>query len=253
MVRAPYETLRKLRGNRISYIFQDPLATLHPLYTVGHQLVEAIRVHQSISLESAKSAALSLLKNVQIPNAEERLNAYPHELSGGMRQRVSIAMALVNDPELIIADEPTTALDVTVQSQILNLLDSLRRERGLAILFITHDFGVVSQLCDRAAVMYAGQIVEQGPTENILKSPSHPYTSRLMACVPKIGRGQGTLETIPGLPPSLDKIPRGCAFASRWAITVDACRSTEIKMTATTNNTQVRCIAGSFEKQDIMQ
>ena len=132
-----------------------------------------------------KSGALSLLKNVQIPNAEERLNAYPHELSGGMRQRVSIAMALVNDPELIIADEPTTALDVTVQSQILNLLDSLRRERGLAILFITHDFGVVSQLCDRVAVMYAGQIVEQGPTETILKSPSHPYTSRLMACVPK--------------------------------------------------------------------
>ena len=253
LVRAPYETLRKLRGNRISYIFQDPLATLHPLYTVGHQLVEAIRVHQSISLESAKSGALSLLKNVQIPNAEERLNAYPHELSGGMRQRVSIAMALVNDPELIIADEPTTALDVTVQSQILNLLDSLRRERGLAILFITHNFGVVSQLCDRVAVMYAGQIVEQGPTETILKSPSHPYTSRLMACVPKIGRGQGRLETIPGLPPSLDKIPRGCAFASRCAIAVEACRSTEIKMTATTNNTQVRCIAGSFEKQDIMQ
>jgi len=135
----------------------------------------------------------------------------------------------------------------------LNLLDSLRRERGLAILFITHDFGVVSQLCDRVAVMYAGQIVEQGPTETILKSPSHPYTSRLMACVPKIGRGQGRLDTIPGLPPSLDKIPRGCAFASRCAMAVEACRSTDIKMAATTNNTQVRCIADSFEKQEIMQ
>ncbi len=243
LVQAPYDVLRKLRGNRISYIFQDPLSTLHPLYTIGQQLIEAIQVHQSISREGARARALNLLQNVQIPNAEERLNAYPHELSGGMRQRVCIAMALVNDPELIIADEPTTALDVTVQSQILNLLDDLRRERGLSILFITHDFGVVSQLCDRVAVMYAGEIVEEGATETILKNPLHPYTSRLMACVPKGSAGQKSLETIPGLPPSLDKIPSGCAFAPRCKSASKACRSTEINLIATAKDTHVRCIA----------
>lgn len=242
LLRASYAKLRSLRGNRISYIFQDPLSTLHPLYTVGDQLIEAIKVHQPLSKSDARSHALNLLRNVKIPNAKERMSAYPHELSGGMRQRVGIAMALVNDPELIIADEPTTALDVTVQSQILNLLNDLRRERGLSILFITHDFGVVSQICDRVAVMYAGEIVEEGLTKTILKNPMHPYTSRLMACVPEIGHGQRNLETIPGLPPSLDEIPEGCAFASRCNRVVEACHATNVQLMATHRKTLVRCI-----------
>ncbi|PRD37117.1 UNVERIFIED_CONTAM: ddpD [Trichonephila clavipes] len=166
-------------------------------------------------LAEARARCLDLLRTVQIPNAESRLSAYPHELSGGMRQRVGIAMALVNDPEVIIADEPTTALDVTVQAQVLALLDRLRRERGLSILFITHDFGVVGQLCDRVAVMYAGQIVEEGPTASILAAPAHPYTRRLIACVPELGGGRRQLAAIPGLPPAVNRLPAGCAFAPR--------------------------------------
>lgn len=211
----PYRDLRGLRGRRIAYIFQDPLSTLHPLYRIGDQMVEAIRVHRKMPLVEARARCLDLLRTVQIPNAESRLSAYPHELSGGMRQRVGIAMALVNDPEVIIADEPTTALDVTVQAQVLALLDRLRRERGLSILFITHDFGVVGQLCDRVAVMYAGQIVEEGPTASILAAPAHPYTRRLIACVPELGGGRRQLAAIPGLPPAVNRLPTGCAFAPR--------------------------------------
>jgi oligopeptide/dipeptide ABC transporter ATP-binding protein len=215
LVGAPYEVLRSLRGRRVAYIFQDPLATLHPLYSVGDQLIEAVSSHRRISRDEGRAHAIDLLKQVRIPNAESRIDSYPHEMSGGMRQRVGIAMALANDPEVIIADEPTTALDVTVQAQILTLLDDLRRDRGLAILFITHDFGVVAQLCDRVAVMYAGRIVEEGPTDAILNAPAHPYTSKLMACVPELGGGRRRLEAIPGLPPVVDKLPEGCAFADR--------------------------------------
>ena len=166
LIGAPYEKLRALRGNRIAYIFQDPLATLHPLYTVGDQLIEAVRAHHPFGKTEARAHAIDLLKSVRIPNAEQRVTSYPHELSGGMRQRIGIAMALANDPEVIIADEPTTALDVTVQAQILSLLDDLRRERGLAIIFITHDFGVVSQLCDRVAVMFAVPDCRRGAGRN---------------------------------------------------------------------------------------
>ena len=203
----PYRKLRALRGERVAYIFQDPQATLHPLFTVGDQLVEAIRVHHRVSGREARGRALDLLKQVRIPNAESRIESYPHEMSGGMRQRVGIAMALANDPEIIIADEPTTALDVTVQAQILSLLSDLRRDRGLAIVFITHDFGVVAQLCDRVAVMYAGRIVEEGPTAEILQGPAHPYTARLIACVPELGAGRRQLAAIPGLPPAVDDLP----------------------------------------------
>ena len=157
--------------------------------------------------------AVTLLDQVRIPAAAGRAGNYPHELSGGMRQRVGIAMALANDPDLIVADEPTTALDVTVQAQILTLLDDLRREQNLALIFITHDFGVVGQLCDRVAVMYAGQIVEEGATPDVLNDPAHPYTRRLIACVPEPGAGQRRLESIPGLPPAVDDLPTGCAFA----------------------------------------
>ncbi len=232
LVGAPYGRLRDLRGREVAYIFQDPLATLHPLYKVGDQLVEAIRVHHAISDSEARARALGLLRDVRIPNAESRLDSFPHELSGGMRQRVGIAMALANDPEVIIADEPTTALDVTVQAQILSLLDTLRREKGLAIVFITHDFGVVAQLCDRVAVMYAGRIVEEGPTRALLEAPAHPYTRRLIACVPELGEGKRRLHAIPGLPPAVNDLPPGCAFAPRCDKAQPACRQGEIALDA---------------------
>ncbi|USH04722.1 dipeptide/oligopeptide/nickel ABC transporter permease/ATP-binding protein [Grimontia kaedaensis] len=228
LIGASYEKLRELRGKDVAYIFQDPLATLHPLYRVGEQMMEAILVHEKVPANEARERAISLLDAVHIPNAEERMKAFPHELSGGMRQRVAIAMALVNNPSLIIADEPTTALDVTVQGQILALLDELRRTRNVSVLFITHDFGVVAQLCDRVAVMYAGKIVETGPTEAVLDSPAHPYTKKLIACVPELGRGKGTLEAIPGLPPVVDKLPLGCAFAARCSKAANTCQQGEV-------------------------
>jgi len=230
LIGAPYRRLRTLRGRKVAYIFQDPLATLHPLYRIGDQLIEAISAHRAISGAEGRAKAIELLEAVRIPNAAGRIDNYPHELSGGMRQRVGIAMALANDPEVIIADEPTTALDVTVQAQILSLLDDLRRERGLAIVFITHDFGVVGQLCDRVAVMYAGRIVEEGPTRDILDAPRHPYTARLMACVPELGGGRRRLEAIPGLPPAVNDLPPGCAFAERCNRVQPDCRKGDIAL-----------------------
>jgi peptide/nickel transport system permease protein len=241
LIGAPYRKLRTLRGREVAYIFQDQLATLHPLYRVGDQLIEAISVHRHISRDEGRRKAIELLEAVRIPNAASRINDYPHEMSGGMRQRVGIAMALANDPKVIIADEPTTALDVTVQAQILSLLDDLRRERGLAIVFITHDFGVVGQLCDRVAVMYAGRIVEEGPTRAILDAPRHPYTARLIACVPELGGGRRRLEAIPGLPPAVNDLPAGCAFAPRCDRATDACRAGEITLDRAGDRT-VRCI-----------
>jgi peptide/nickel transport system permease protein len=240
LVGAPYEVLRPLRGRRVAYIFQDPLSTLHPLYRIGDQLTEAIRVHEPVNHAEAERRAIKLLEDVRIPNPAQRARAFPHELSGGMRQRVGIAMALANDPDIIIADEPTTALDVTVQAQILALLDDLRRTRGLGILFITHDFGVVAQLCDRVAVMYGGRIVEAGPTADILAAPAHPYTRRLIACVPELGGGRRELAAIPGLPPAVDDLPPGCAFAPRCDKAQPACREGEVPLTGEAR--QVRCL-----------
>ncbi|MCC5975164.1 MAG: dipeptide/oligopeptide/nickel ABC transporter permease/ATP-binding protein [Rubellimicrobium sp.] len=240
LIGAPYEVLRSLRGRKVAYIFQDPLSTLHPLYRIGDQLIEAIRVHEPVSHAEARRRAIELLEDVRIPNPAERARAFPHELSGGMRQRVGIAMALANDPDIIIADEPTTALDVTVQAQILALLDDLRRSRGLAILFITHDFGVVAQLCARVAVMYGGRIVETGPMAEVLDAPAHPYTRRLIACVPELGAGRRALAAIPGLPPAVDDLPPGCAFAPRCDKARDACREGEIPLSGTAR--QVRCL-----------
>jgi peptide/nickel transport system permease protein len=240
LIGAPYEVLRSLRGRKVAYIFQDPLSTLHPLYCIGDQLIEAIRVHEPVSQAEAHRRAVRLLEDVRIPNAAERARAYPHELSGGMRQRVGIAMALANDPDIIIADEPTTALDVTVQAQVLALLDELRRSRGLAILFITHDFGVVAQLCDRVAVMYGGRIVETGPTAGVLAAPAHPYTKRLIACVPELGGGRRALAAIPGLPPAVDDLPPGCAFAPRCDKAKPVCHQGNIALTGALR--QVRCL-----------
>ena len=220
----PYEELRSIRGNKISYIFQDPLTTLHPLHTIGDQLLEALQAHDSkLSISESISKSKDLLKSVQIPNPDNVWDVYPHQLSGGMRQRVCIAMALINNPELIIADEPTTALDVTVQAQILNILNSLRKGRKLSILFISHDFGVISQLCDRVIVMYAGSIVEEGPVKNIMQQAAHPYTSELIKCVPQLGNKEHALHSIPGNPPSLNQLPEGCAFANRCQHKQDQC------------------------------
>ena len=241
LIGAPYPRLRDMRGRNVAYIFQDPLATLHPLYRVGDQLIEAIRAHRPIGKEAGRAKAIELLEAVRIPNPAKRITDYPHEMSGGMRQRVGIAMALANDPDIIIADEPTTALDVTVQAQILSLLDDLRRSRGLAIVFITHDFGVVAQLCDRVAVMYAGRIVEEGRTGDILDHPRHPYTSRLMACVPELGGGKRRLNAIPGLPPVVDRLPAGCAFAERCHRAEERCRQGEIPLSRDGSHA-VRCL-----------
>lgn len=234
--------LRRVRGNDVAYVFQDPLSTLHPLIKVGEQMIEAIRTHQPLSRQAARERAVELLGQVRIPNPERRAEQYPHELSGGMRQRVGIAIALANDPQLIIADEPTTALDVTVQAQILALLQRLREEKGTAVLFITHDFGVVSQVCDRVAVMYAGRIVEIGPTQALLDSPRHPYTRRLIDCVPRLGEPGNEPEAIPGLPPAANALPPGCAFAERCDLAEERCRQGEIALIHSDAEHQVRCI-----------
>ena len=232
----PYEKLRSIRGNKISYIFQDPLTTLHPLHTIGDQLLEALQAHDSkLSTSESISKSKDLLKSVQIPNPDNVWDVYPHQLSGGMRQRVCIAMALINNPELIIADEPTTALDVTVQAQILNILNSLRKVRKLSILFISHDFGVISQLCDRVIVMYAGSIVEEGPVKNIMQQAAHPYTSELIKCVPQLGNKEHALHSIPGNPPSLNQLPEGCAFANRCQYKQDQCLKGSVPVSSKDN------------------
>lgn len=236
------ERIRQLRGSAVSHVFQDPLSTLHPLYTIGDQLVEAIQAHTALSKVEARDKAENLLKLVRIPNPGERLNAYPHELSGGMRQRVCIAMALANDTQVIIADEPTTALDVTVQAQILHLLDTLRRQRNTGILFITHDFGVVSAICDRVAVMYAGKIVEMGTTKDIIAAPRHPYTAKLIECVPVLGQPERRLDAIEGQPPVVNNLPDGCAFAARCPRVQPDCKAGPIALDSVDGARAVRCL-----------
>jgi len=247
MVGAPLPHLQDIRGDRIAYIFQDPLTTLNPLIPVGEQVAESIRRHRGFGRQAARDRAQALFEAVQIPEAAARLDAYPHELSGGQRQRVGIAMALANDPEVLIADEPTTALDVTTQAQILKLLDRLRREQGAALLFITHDFGVVSELCDRVIVMYAGQMVESGTVAQVFAAPRHPYTRRLMACVPVLGAPERALDAIPGLPPPVNRLPQGCAFAPRCDRAVAACRSGEIALRRLAPDHLARCIRAEEE------
>ena len=239
---ATLSRLQEIRGRRIACVFQDPQSTLNPLIPVGEQIAESIRHHQGLGRADAMRSAVALLASVHIPDAEHRASAYPHELSGGQRQRVGIAIALANDPELIIADEPTTALDVTTQAQVLKLLNELRRERGAALLFITHDFGVIAGICDRVHVMYAGRVVESGPVGEVLDRPRHPYTQRLLACVPELGRRGRQVTPIPGLPPSTDALPPGCAFAPRCHRAVARCAIGEIALDAIGPNHSARCI-----------
>ncbi|MGJ7471328.1 ABC transporter ATP-binding protein [Kosakonia cowanii] len=212
-----------LRGNALAMIFQEPMTSLNPAFTLGDQLSEAVMRHQNVSRSEAMAAALQILEKVQIPAPEMRLKAYPHQLSGGMRQRVMIAMALINNPRLLIADEPTTALDVTIQAQILSLLNTLKAETGTAVLMITHDLGVVAEVAQQVAVMYAGQVVEQGSVEAIFADPQHPYTIGLMGSIPSLGARKGPLSTIPGAVPLPEAMPKGCRFATRCPFAQTRC------------------------------
>jgi peptide/nickel transport system ATP-binding protein len=224
IVGLPHEAMRRIRGAKIGAIFQDPLTSLNPLYTIGKQLVETIQAHTDFSPSAARERAMALLKEVGIPAAEQRFHAYPHEFSGGMRQRVVIALAISCHPRLVIADEPTTALDVSVQAQIINLLKRLCRDHGTAILLITHNMGVIAETADRVAVMYSGRIVEIGPLRDVVQRPRHPYTAGLMGSIPVIGQNKNYLSHIPGAMPRLQAIPPGCAFHPRCSKVLDRCR-----------------------------
>ncbi|HAJ13031.1 MAG TPA: methionine ABC transporter ATP-binding protein, partial [Comamonadaceae bacterium] len=218
------EQMRKIRGRRIGAIFQDPLTSLNPLYSVGRQLVETITTHLPVSRAEARRRAIQLLRDTGIPAAEERIDHFPHQFSGGMRQRVVIALALAAEPQLIVADEPTTALDVSIQAQIITLLKTVCKDRGAAVMLITHDMGVIAETCDRVAVMYAGRIAEIGPVHHVINHPAHPYTRGLMACIPDMDTDRERLNQIDGAMPRLNAIPRGCAFNPRCDRVFDRCR-----------------------------
>lgn len=207
--------MRRIRGNEISMIFQEPMSSLNPVFTIGNQMEEVVALHQSVDRQTARSVCIDMLRQVKMPDSEQVLSKYPHELSGGMRQRVMIAMELSCRPDLLLADEPTTALDVTVQAQVLSILEGLTRRRGVAVLFISHDLGVIAQLCDRVAVMYAGGIVESAPVSALFASPRHPYTQGLLEAIPRIDESKDDLMVIPGTVPGLIDPPRGCRFHPR--------------------------------------
>ena len=211
----PYEAMRKIRGRHIGAIFQDPLTSLNPLYTVGRQLIETIQTHLNVGADEARRRAIKLLQETGIPAAEQRIDQFPHQFSGGMRQRVVIALALAAEPKLIVADEPTTALDVSIQAQIISLLKRLCKEHGAAVMLVTHDMGVIAETCDRVAVMYAGRIAEIGPVHDVIHSPAHPYTVGLMGSIPAMDEDRERLLQIDGAMPRLTAIPTGCAFHPR--------------------------------------
>jgi len=241
-----YAQMREIRGDDIAMIFQDPMTSLNPVFTVGEQIAEALRLHRKLSRKAARAAAIEAMREVAIPDPGRRINDYPHQLSGGMRQRVMIAMALACDPKLLIADEPTTALDVTIQAQILELLDELRRNRELAVLLITHDLGVVAEVADRVAVMYTGRIVEESPVEELFARPKHPYTEGLLRSVPKLTSAtvarKERLETIEGTVPRPTELPPGCHFAPRCPHRMPRCTAEEIPLYELEGAVKVRCV-----------
>lgn len=234
--------MRSIRGNDVAMIFQDPISSLNPVYTVGDQIVEAIMIHQDLRRHEARSEALNMLKSVGIPAPLQRLDEYPHQLSGGMRQRVMIAMALSCRPRLLIADEPTTALDVTVQAQILDLIADLGEQYGMSVMFITHDLAVVAETCSRVIVMYLGQVIESGTVDQVFNHPRHPYTRGLLRSVPRIDGDRGArLPTIEGTVPALDRVPSGCRFAPRCAFVDDICTSSVPTLDTIQDAGEVRC------------
>jgi peptide/nickel transport system ATP-binding protein len=217
--------MRDLRGDRLAMIFQEPMTSLNPAYTVGEQIAETLIRHRGLTRAQARACAIELLRDVQIPSPEQRVDDYPHKLSGGMRQRVMVAIALACDPQLLIADEPTTALDVTIQAQVLDLIRSLKRKTNAAIVLISHDLGVVAEICDEVAVMYAGEIVEHAPVDALFKNPQHPYTIGLLASIPRLDRRVKTLATIEGSLPDMSELPQGCRFAPRCPFAGEICVS----------------------------
>src|SRR5215813_7432323 len=238
--------MRAIRGDDIAMIFQDPMTSLNPVYTVGEQIAEALRLHRNLSRKDAREAAIGAMREVAIPDPSRRVDDYPHQLSGGMRQRVMIAMALACDPKLLIADEPTTALDVTIQAQILELLDGLRKTRELAVLLITHDLGVVAEVADRVAVMYTGKIVEESPVDELFAQPKHPYTEGLLRSVPKLKTPDVVqaerLQTIEGTVPRATALPPGCHFEPRCPYRLPRCREEDIPLYPAGESVAVRCV-----------
>ncbi len=245
LVGLEHEDLRQIRGKDIGMIFQEPMTSLNPVFTVGEQIAETVKLHENISQQAATARTVEMLKAVEIPEAEVRAKDYPHQLSGGMRQRVMIAMALACRPRLLIADEPTTALDTTVQAQIFDLLQNLQDETGTAIILITHDMGAIAELADKVAVMYAGKIVENGTVKTVLSNPEHPYTKGLIACVPHLStnpsKTRETLMEIPGVVPPLTKLGRGCAFAPRCTEATAKCRQEQPSLSSTQKNHLTAC------------
>ena len=244
LIKASAAEMREVRGNHIAMIFQEPMTSLNPVFTVGWQLDEALKYHTRLSKRERRDRAVEMLRLVEIPNAEQRIGEYPHQLSGGMRQRVMIAIALCCEPDILIADEPTTALDVTIQAQILDLMNQLKEKTGTAIMLITHDLGVVAQVCDRVMVMYAGRVIEEGMVEDVFHRAQHPYTRALLESIPKRGRVYpgGRLPTIPGIVPSLTELPEGCRFEARCRYSDGAtCVHTEPDLEPTDEHRSVRC------------
>lgn len=233
--------LQGVRGNDIAMIFQEPMTSLNPVFTCGDQIDEAVMLHQGLGRDAARAITVDMLNLVGIPDPDQRANEYPHQLSGGMRQRVMIAMALCCNPELLIADEPTTALDVTIQAQILELLDRLQRELGMAVLMITHDLGVIAEVADRVAVMYAGKIVETGTVDEIFASPQHPYTKGLLESIPTLNEEKSRLSVIPGTVPDATRFPDGCRFAARCSLAEDVCEADEPRLEPTLGRRLVAC------------